>query len=197
MGNKHSQPEQAKVPNSVRGLCPNRTQVLDNNACVTCEVRARDLRYVRPFIFCDLRRKRCASVSMTPHQCWKVCDWKTSERDQPCEAQLSLPTCTHREVRKKLSFRLWPSRFRKVARPPFDHLIFTKQGGTQMKRMITRFTRSTPCSKNENAPAWHERNGNHRYSNLLSINSCHYLYTTREMTVCATFHRTLQDSVFA
>ena len=41
------------------------------------------------FIFYELRRKRRGS--MTPHQCWNVCDWKTTERDQPSETQLSLP----------------------------------------------------------------------------------------------------------
>ena len=52
-----------------------------------------------------------------------------------------------------------------------------------MKRMITRFTRGTPCSKTDTATAWHERNENHGYSNLLSKNSCHYLYTPRELTL--------------
>ena len=50
------------------------------------------------WFFCvyDLRRKRRGSVSQkTPHQYWNVCDWKTTERGQPSEAQLSLPTCTH------------------------------------------------------------------------------------------------------
>ena len=62
---------------------------------------------------------------MTHHQCQNVCDWKTTERDQPSEAQLSLPTCTHRTSGKP-SFRLWPSRFRKVARPPSDLLNCTQ-----------------------------------------------------------------------
>ena len=43
---------------------------------------------------------------------WNVCDWKTTEGDQPSETHLSLPTCTHRKSRRP-SFRLWPSRFRK------------------------------------------------------------------------------------
>ena len=86
---------------------------------------------------------------MTPHQCWSACGLKKStERDKPSETQLSVPTCTHRS-QKKPSFRLWPSRLRKVARPPFDPLTNEQQGGTQMKRMITRFTRGTPCSKTE------------------------------------------------
>ena len=51
---------------------------------------------------CDLSRRRRGSVStMTPHQYWNVCDWKTTEKDQPSEAQLSLPTCTHRKSAKK------------------------------------------------------------------------------------------------
>ena len=42
--------------------------------------------------FYDSRRRRRGSVStMTRHQCWNVCDWKTTEEDQPSEAQLSLP----------------------------------------------------------------------------------------------------------
>ena len=51
------------------------------------------------FIFFYLRRKRRGSVStkMTPHQCWNVCDWETTVKDQPSEAQLSLPTCTQRK----------------------------------------------------------------------------------------------------
>ena len=32
---------------------------------------------------------------------------------------------------------------------------------------------------------------------LLQNNSCHYLYTPRDLTFCATLHRTLQNSVFA
>ena len=42
--------------------------------------------------FWDLRRRRRGSVStMTPHLCWNVCNWKTTERNQPSETQLSLP----------------------------------------------------------------------------------------------------------
>ena len=49
---------------------------------------------------------------LTPHQCWNVCDWVTTEKDQPSEAQLPLPTCTH--------FRLWPSHFRKGGEASFQ-----------------------------------------------------------------------------
>ena len=38
---------------------------------------------------------------MTPHQCQNVCDWETTERDQPSEAQLSLPRMHTSKVRKK------------------------------------------------------------------------------------------------
>ena len=37
---------------------------------------------------------------MTPHQCWNVCDWDTTEKDKTSEAQLSLPTCTQRKPGK-------------------------------------------------------------------------------------------------
>ena len=43
----------------------------------------------------------------TPNQIWNVCDWDTTERHQPSDAQLSLPTCTQRESGKP-TFRLWP-----------------------------------------------------------------------------------------
>ena len=71
---------------------------------------------------------------MTPHQCWNVCGWKTTEKDQPNEAQLSLFPRAHIESEEKPSFRLWPSRFRKVARPPnYTH----KQRDTRTKRRNT------------------------------------------------------------
>ena len=73
--------------------------------------------------FHDLRRKGCGSVStMTPHQCWNVCDW----RDQPSETQLSLSSHAHTSKGRKTSFRLWPSRFRKVAKPPSNLLNKTQ-----------------------------------------------------------------------
>ena len=87
--------------------------------------------FILNFTFYELRRKRNGSVStMTPHQCWNVCDWKTTERDQPSEAQLSLPTCTHRKSEKH------PSDCGHHASEKWRCLLptfrtYTKQGGTQ------------------------------------------------------------------
>ena len=60
------------------------------------------LNTIRATLTVHSKRRRRGSVStMTPHQCWDVCDWKTTERDQPNEAQLSSRTCTHRESEKR------------------------------------------------------------------------------------------------
>ena len=80
---------------------------------------------------------------MTPHQCWNVCDWETTERDQPSEAQLSVPTCTQRKSRKP-TFRLWPSRFRKGALPLFNpSKLFTQTGWHKGKEETPSFQRQT------------------------------------------------------
>ena len=42
---------------------------------------------------------------MTPHQCWNVCDWETTGKDQPSEAQLSLRNA-HSKIQKTI-FRQW------------------------------------------------------------------------------------------
>ena len=77
--------------------------------------------------FYDLRRRRrgCVSTKMTRHQCWNVCDWETSERDQPSKSQLS----SHMHTTKVRN-----SRFRKevhVLLPAFhncSHQRGTKKG---------------------------------------------------------------------
>ena len=87
---------------------------------------------------------------MTPHECWNVCHWKTTG-DQASEAQLSLPTYTHRKSEKHPSdcghpaFEKWqgllPTFQRKVARfaeealrlALFDLVIYKKK-----TRMSTR-----------------------------------------------------------
>ena len=63
---------------------------------------------------------------VTPHQFWNVCDWETTERDQPSEAPLSLPTCPQRKS-GKTSFRLWPSHLRKEVNLLFFNLLIHKE----------------------------------------------------------------------
>ena len=74
-----------------------------------------------------LRRRRGSVPTMTPHQYWTICGLKSpkKETNQSKLSSLSPPTCTHRRSGKP-SFRLWPSRFRKVARPPSNLLNYTQ-----------------------------------------------------------------------
>ena len=52
---------------------------------------------------------------------------RLQKKDKPSETQTSLSSNVHTsKVKKKTSFRLGPSSFRKVARPPFNLLIYTK-----------------------------------------------------------------------
>ena len=65
---------------------------------------------------------------MAPHQYWNVCGLKkTIERGQPKQnSALSLFPRAHIKSQENPSFRLCPSRFRKVARPPSDLLNCTQ-----------------------------------------------------------------------
>ena len=70
MCQKNSSHQSPRVPHQVSST--KRTQ----------QCRARMLMHF--YISCDLRRSRRGSLSTkTPHQCKNVCDWKTTERDQP------------------------------------------------------------------------------------------------------------------
>ena len=96
------------------------------------------------FLFCDLRRGRRGSVStMTHNQCYNVCDWKTTERDQLSEAQLSHPTCT----RGKTSFRLAIplSKSGKASFQPSGHFTTNKEAHKQSEGNY-HFGEGTKCS---------------------------------------------------
>ena len=83
--------------------------------------------------FCDLRQRQRGSAStVAPHQCWNICDWKTTERDQTKRSRFPL---AHIESQENPSFRLWPSRFRKVARPPSDLLNYTQNTKRHTNKM--------------------------------------------------------------
>ena len=81
---------------------------------------------------------------MTRHQCWNVCDWETTEKDQPRKAQLSLPTCTQRKSRNQPSNRghhTFEKRYTSSSQPskPFTPT------GWHRRRDGTPRSRSTPC----------------------------------------------------
>ena len=80
---------------------------------------------------------------VTPHQCWNVCDWKTTERDQPSEARLSLPTCTQRKSGNLPTVAIAPS---KRDTPPLFNLLSSshKRSGTE-DRTGHPYSCGTPC----------------------------------------------------
>ena len=80
---------------------------------------------------------------MTPHQCQNVCDWETAERDQPCEAQLSPPTCTHRNVRKTNLPTVAITLSKRGAHPPINLLNYFPQRGDKGKDGTPSFQRHT------------------------------------------------------
>ena len=91
---------------------------------------------------CDLRRRRCRSAStVTPHQCWNVCDWKTTERDHQSEAQPSVHTSKIKKTNyPTVAFTL----SKRDAHPLFNLLNYsTKQDGTKERTEHPRST-STP-----------------------------------------------------
>ena len=59
MANNLSRPKSRTT--SVRGLCPNRTQVLENSSCVTCLAGACDLCFVRLAHAADKQNRHCLS----------------------------------------------------------------------------------------------------------------------------------------
>ena len=69
----------------------------------------------------------------SPHQCQRVCDWETTERDQPSEAQKNQPSdCDHHAFEKRCTSSFHPS------------FLFTQQGGTKERTGHPR-SRGTPC----------------------------------------------------
>ena len=81
---------------------------------------------------------------VTPHQCWNVCDWEATEKDQPSGAQPSLPTCTQRKSGNQSSdcgHHTFEKRHTSSSQPL---MLFTR---TRWHREGTRHPRSrgTPC----------------------------------------------------
>ena len=109
--------------------------------------------------FYDLRRGERGPVS-TVLERLRLENYRKRPRDQPSEAQLSLPTCTH--LKSENIFRLWLSCFLKSGKASFHsnllNFIQNKQRGTQ--------------TKNEGKPSFRRRHNMFKTVPTLQVQSC-------------------------
>ena len=114
--------------------------------CELCRMTVRSKKTVENINFLclsfyGLRRRRRGSVStMTPHRCWNVCDWKTTEGDQPSEAQLSLSLFPHAHIESQENHCGHHASERRCTSSFQPSKLSTHQGGTKERTGHPRST---------------------------------------------------------